>query len=107
MGAHRAGDAVRFICASDGCSPRVYDDFWSEDPIDVAAEYAEFCDEGWGEGPSKRVVFVRDLDDPVAKIVAVSVDYEMEPVYSGAECNDEPPASVTEDIDAMVKDGGL
>lgn len=97
---------MRFACATDGCRPHVYDEFWSDDPVDVAAEYAELCDERWGEGPSERVVFVRDLDDPAAKIVAVSVDYEMEPVYSGAECDDEPTASVIEDIDAMVKDGG-
>jgi len=79
-----------FACVTDGYGVRVYKDFWSDDPVDVAAEYAEFCDESGAEGPQERVVFVRDLDDPNAKIIAVSVEYEMQPVYSGTESDDQP-----------------
>ncbi len=95
---------ANFACMNDGYCVRVYEDFWSDDPVDVAAEHAEFCDDNDGEGPQERVVFVRDLDDPSAKIIAVSVSYEMQPVYSGTESDDQPSA---DDIEALCAESTI
>lgn len=88
---------MNFACVSDGYSVHVFNDFWSENPVDVAAEYAEHLDSNVdGEGPQERVVFVLDLDDPNAKIVAVSITYEMQPHYFGDESTEEPSEEVIE-----------
>lgn len=89
---------MRFVCVSDDGDARVYDDYWSDDPVHVATEHAEHCDEQGGEGPSERVVYVRDLDDPDGKVVAVSVGYEMEPVYTGCKSNNVPDASLLKEM---------
>lgn len=88
---------MSWVCVSDGCAPRVYSET-DGDAEDVAIQYAEHCDRT-GDGPSARVVFVRDLNDPDAETIAVSVNVEMEPVYCAAECDDEPSAAMLEALD--------
>lgn len=95
---------MRFACVTDGHGPRVYSDYWSADESDVAAEYAERCDDDDAEGPTERVVFVRDLDVPGAAIVAVSITYEISPTYYGEACDDEPDDDLRAELDKVAAD---
>jgi len=94
---------MRFACVCDGYTPRVFENYWSADESDVAADYAEHLDSNVdGEGPTERVVFVRDLDVPGAAIVAVSVGYEMRPHYYGEASDDEPDARTLRDLAGVL-----
>lgn len=91
-----------FVCVSDGHVARVYSE--SVDAEDAAVSYAQHCDDRMGEGPTERVVFVRDAHDPDAEVIAVAIEYEMEPVYYAAECDAEASAAVIAALDEGADD---
>lgn len=85
-----------FVCVSEGYGPRVYNN--CVDAEDAAVTYAEQCDDEAAEGPTERVVFVCDVDDPDGEIVTVDIEYEWQPVYSSAESDEEPSAALLAEI---------